>query len=199
MPGVQALNFDSPEETRTPEKTGWMWSEPGPRPPRGWCWSRGGAGRSASNPSRERTAAKRDTSGLCSRDLLVTHDDGSEAELRAGEAYVIEPGHNAHVVGDQQFIAYEFNRALLRSTHAVSFGWLANRQRRAVGIGRPRRRRGRSRSATGGDEVLDALVASLLDRGDPLERIASRTSPKRSGRGRLSGTSRTRRLRPPSS
>ena len=40
--------------------------------------------------------------------LLVTPDDGSEAELRAGDAYVIEPGHDAQVVGDQQSIAYEF-------------------------------------------------------------------------------------------
>ena len=40
--------------------------------------------------------------------LRVIHNDGSEAELGAGNAYVIEPGHDAHVVGDEQFIAYEF-------------------------------------------------------------------------------------------
>ena len=40
--------------------------------------------------------------------LRVIHDDGTEAELRAGNAYVIEPGHDAHAVGDEQFIAYEF-------------------------------------------------------------------------------------------
>jgi hypothetical protein len=29
-------------------------------------------------------------------------------ELRPGEAYVIEPGHDAWVVGDEPFVALEF-------------------------------------------------------------------------------------------
>lgn len=28
-------------------------------------------------------------------------------ELAAGDAYVIEPGHNAEVVGDERFVGYE--------------------------------------------------------------------------------------------
>jgi uncharacterized cupin superfamily protein len=40
--------------------------------------------------------------------LHVTHEDGSEQELSPGQAYVIEPGHDAWVVGDETFVGYEF-------------------------------------------------------------------------------------------
>jgi len=40
--------------------------------------------------------------------LHVTHEDGTEEDLDAGEAYVIEPGHDAWVVGDDGFVAFEF-------------------------------------------------------------------------------------------
>ena len=42
--------------------------------------------------------------------LRVAHDDGSEVDLRAGNAYVIEPGHDAWVVGDERFVAFEFEQ-----------------------------------------------------------------------------------------
>ena len=41
--------------------------------------------------------------------LHVAHDDAAEAEVGAGEAYNIQPGHDAWVVGDEPFIAYEFD------------------------------------------------------------------------------------------
>jgi uncharacterized cupin superfamily protein len=40
--------------------------------------------------------------------LVVKHEDGSEAAVGPGEAYVIEPGHDAWVVGDERFVAFEF-------------------------------------------------------------------------------------------
>ena len=40
--------------------------------------------------------------------MRVTHDDGTVVEIEAGDAYVIEPGHNAEVVGDEPFIGFEF-------------------------------------------------------------------------------------------
>ena len=40
--------------------------------------------------------------------MHVVHDDGTEADLGAGDVYVIEPGHNAWVVGDEPFVGYEF-------------------------------------------------------------------------------------------
>jgi hypothetical protein len=40
--------------------------------------------------------------------LHITHEDGTEADIGPGDAYVIEPGHDASVVGDQTFVALEF-------------------------------------------------------------------------------------------
>jgi hypothetical protein len=40
--------------------------------------------------------------------MRITHEDGSEVELGPGETYVIEPGHQAQVVGDQTFVGFEF-------------------------------------------------------------------------------------------
>ena len=36
------------------------------------------------------------------------HEDGSEGDIGPGEAYVIEPGHDAWVVGDEAFVGFEF-------------------------------------------------------------------------------------------
>jgi hypothetical protein len=36
-------------------------------------------------------------------------DDGTEMVIKAGDAYVIEPGHDASIVGDESFVAYEFD------------------------------------------------------------------------------------------
>ncbi|HXH95633.1 MAG TPA: hypothetical protein VNH40_00355 [Gaiellaceae bacterium] len=36
------------------------------------------------------------------------HDDGSVVEIGPGDAYVIEPGHDAEVLGDDQFVGFEF-------------------------------------------------------------------------------------------
>ncbi|HZO98087.1 MAG TPA: cupin domain-containing protein [Gaiellaceae bacterium] len=40
--------------------------------------------------------------------LKIRHDDGTEAELGPGDAYVIEPGHDAWVLGDERVVAFEF-------------------------------------------------------------------------------------------
>jgi uncharacterized cupin superfamily protein len=40
--------------------------------------------------------------------MHVVHDDGAEEDLEAGDAYVIEPGHNAWVIGETPCIAFEF-------------------------------------------------------------------------------------------
>ncbi len=41
--------------------------------------------------------------------LHVQHRDGSAAELGPSDVYVIEPGHDAWVVGDEPFIGVEFD------------------------------------------------------------------------------------------
>ena len=43
--------------------------------------------------------------------MHVVHQDGTEGETGPGDAYVIEPGHDAWVVGDEPFVGYEFQSA----------------------------------------------------------------------------------------
>ena len=43
--------------------------------------------------------------------LHVVVDDGSEIDIRAGDAYEIPPGHDAWVVGDAPWVAFEFASA----------------------------------------------------------------------------------------
>jgi hypothetical protein len=39
----------------------------------------------------------------------VQHNDGSSVDLTPGDAYVIEPGHDAWVTGEAPFVALEFD------------------------------------------------------------------------------------------
>ena len=41
--------------------------------------------------------------------LHVHHEDGTEGDAAPGDAYVIEPGHDAWVAGDEPFVAFEFD------------------------------------------------------------------------------------------
>jgi uncharacterized cupin superfamily protein len=43
--------------------------------------------------------------------LHVMAEDGGEAEIRPGEAYDIQPGHDGWVVGDEAVVAVEFSPA----------------------------------------------------------------------------------------
>ena len=54
---------------------------------------------------------------LVSGRMHVVHDDGNETDIGAGEAYLIEPGHDAWVVGDEPVVGYEFD-----SSSADTFG-----------------------------------------------------------------------------
>ena len=46
---------------------------------------------------------------LVSGEMEVVHDDGSSQKLTAGSAYVIEPGHDAWVIGDVPAVGFEFD------------------------------------------------------------------------------------------
>ena len=48
--------------------------------------------------------------------IHVKHDDGTETEMGPGDAYVIEPGHDAWVVGNEALVGFEFE-----STTAASY------------------------------------------------------------------------------
>jgi hypothetical protein len=106
---VESRDFDSPDETRSPAKTkvdvvrmsgataARMTFEPG------WRWS------DCVKPvAGTDTCQLRHVGVVQSGRLAVRHDDGTEVEIGAGEAYVIEPGHDAWVVGDEGFVGFEF-------------------------------------------------------------------------------------------
>ena len=43
--------------------------------------------------------------------ITCRHNDGTEVTYSAGDAYAIEPGHDAWVEGDSAAVAYEFHGA----------------------------------------------------------------------------------------
>jgi hypothetical protein len=112
MAGITLGTFDAPDETRTPPKTrvavvrlggqtaarftfepGWRWSE-AIKPVVG-----------------TESCQARHVGAIVSGRLHVIHTDGSEGDAGPGDAYVIEPGHDAWVVGDEPVVAYEFESA----------------------------------------------------------------------------------------
>ena len=40
--------------------------------------------------------------------MHIVHEDGSEADIAPGEVYVIKPGHDAWVTGEEAFVGIEF-------------------------------------------------------------------------------------------
>ena len=109
MAGVESRDFDSPDETRTPDKTqvdvvrlgattaarfafepGWRWSD---------C---------IKPVAGTESCQVRHIGVVHSGRMAVKHEDGTEVEIGPGEAYVIEPGHDAWVLGDERFVGFEF-------------------------------------------------------------------------------------------
>lgn len=109
MPSVSKKSLDSPDEQRTADKTkvnivkvgdvhvarselqpGWRWSE-------------------ALKPTVGGDSCQfRHVGYVLSGNLTVAHDDGTQGEVGPGDAYVVEPGHDAWVSGSEPFVALEF-------------------------------------------------------------------------------------------
>ena len=111
MAGVESRDFSSPDETRTPDKTkvevvrmggvaaARVTFEPG------WRWSE------CVKPVAGTDSCQAHHIGVMVQGSLhVQHDDGTEVDLNPGDAYVIEPGHDAWVTGDETVIGYEFDQ-----------------------------------------------------------------------------------------
>ena len=112
MAGVQSRSFDSPDESRTPDKTkvdvvrmgdttaGRFSFEPG------WKWSE------CVKPVAGTDSCQAEHLGyVVTGTMHVVHDDGTELDIGPGEAYRIAPGHDAWVTGDEQFVGLEFKSA----------------------------------------------------------------------------------------
>ena len=110
MAGLEVRDFSAPDETRTPDKTkveivrmggtsaSRMTLEPG------WRWSE------CIKPIAGTDNCQVHHVGvILSGTMHIAHSDGTEQDISAGQAYVIEPGHEAWVVGDQPVVGYEFD------------------------------------------------------------------------------------------
>jgi hypothetical protein len=112
MAGVESRNFDSPDETRTPDKTtvelvnlaggqiGRYTFQPG------WRWSE------CIKPVVKTDRCQVEHVGyVVAGRLHVEHEDGTTGEVMAGDVYRIAPGHDAWVVGDKPAVFVEFQGA----------------------------------------------------------------------------------------
>ena len=110
MAGVETRSFESPDDTRTPDKTkleivnvGGRIVGRGTLQP-GWRWSE------AIKPLVGTDSCEVHHLGvLLSGRMHVVHNDGSEGDVAPGEVYNIQAGHDAWVVGDEPVVAIEFD------------------------------------------------------------------------------------------
>ena len=109
MAGVTRKAFDTPDETRAPDKTRVEVVDLGSvkaarltvQP--GWTWS------DCIKPVVGTDSCQaRHVGTVVSGRMHIVHRDGTEADIGPGDAYVIEPGHDAWVVGDEPAVSFEF-------------------------------------------------------------------------------------------
>lgn len=112
MAGIAHGSFDQPDEVRAPDRTRIEVVRVGDtsvariifQP--GWRWST-----SVKPVVGTESCQARHVGTITSGRLHVVHEDGSEAEAGPGAVYVIEPGHDAWVVGDEPVVGFEFASA----------------------------------------------------------------------------------------
>jgi mannose-6-phosphate isomerase-like protein (cupin superfamily) len=107
-PRVQKKSLNQPDETRdfgqgrmqiatvTDFKVARLLLEPG------WKWSE-----HVKPLAQTDSCQVRHTGYVVSGRMKVVMDDRSEADLGPGDAYVIEPGHDAWIVGDEPFVGVD--------------------------------------------------------------------------------------------
>jgi hypothetical protein len=112
MASVESKNLDAPEEVRTPEKSeinvvkvsdtqvGRFTFQPG------WKWSE------CVKPAVGTESCQVENLGyVVSGRIHIAHQDGTAVDLGPGDAYWVEPGHDAWVLGDEPFVGVEFSSA----------------------------------------------------------------------------------------
>jgi len=112
MAGITTKSFSSPDETRTPAnatvevvRLGGVSAARLTFQP-GWRWSHDVAPVVGTE-----SCQARHVGAVQAGTLHVVHEDGTEVEIGTGEAYVIEPGHDGWVVGDERVVVLEFESA----------------------------------------------------------------------------------------
>jgi mannose-6-phosphate isomerase-like protein (cupin superfamily) len=118
MAVIESKNMNTPDETRTPDKTkievvnvggsevGRFTFQPG------WKWSE------CIKPVVKTESCQAEHFGYVEAGRIhIVHTDGAEVDLGRGDAYLIAPGHDAWVLGNEPFVAIEFRSA---ATYAKS-------------------------------------------------------------------------------
>jgi len=118
MAGVRKKEFAAADEVRAPDKTrlevvdlggvkaARMTAQPG------WRWSE------CIKPVVKTDSCQAHHVGtVVAGSMHIVHDDGTELDIAAGDAYVIEPGHDAWITSSEPFVAFEFD-----SGTAATFG-----------------------------------------------------------------------------
>jgi hypothetical protein len=109
MASIEIRNMDRPDESQTPDKTRMdvvhlgdatvarLTVQPG------WKWS------DCIKPVAGTESCEAAHLGyVVSGKLHVASTDGSEADLGPGDSFRLDPGHDAWVLGDEPFVALEF-------------------------------------------------------------------------------------------
>ena len=104
------IDFDSPTEVREFDKGRFEVYQVGPMTlgratyEPGWKWS------DCIKPLAKTDSCQLHHEGtLIQGRMHVKHDDGTEIDIGPGDAYVIQPGHDAWVVGDEAAVGFEFD------------------------------------------------------------------------------------------
>src|SRR6267154_2373695 len=90
FPYTRSSDLGSAKAMRMTAQPGWRWSE------------------SVKPVVGTDSCRARHVGAVMAGSLHVRHDDGTEQDLTAGAAYVIEPGHDAWVTSTEPFVAFEF-------------------------------------------------------------------------------------------
>jgi mannose-6-phosphate isomerase-like protein (cupin superfamily) len=110
--GIERKSLNTPDETRRPDKTNMEVVTVGGRQAAritlqpGWKWSE------CIKPVAKTDSCQAEHLGyVVSGRLHVVHDDGNTVELNTGDAYLISPGHDAWVIGNEPLVGLEFSSA----------------------------------------------------------------------------------------
>jgi hypothetical protein len=112
MAGIASGSFDQPDETRTPDHTRIEVVRLGSHTAAritfqpGWRWSQ-----DIKPVVHTESCQARHVGTIVSGRMHVVHEDGTAVEAGPGSVYVIEPGHDAWVVGDEPVVGFEFESA----------------------------------------------------------------------------------------
>ncbi|MDP6190792.1 MAG: cupin domain-containing protein [Gammaproteobacteria bacterium] len=116
MASIIKKSFDNPDETRAPDKARVEVCDMGGvaaarltlQP--GWSWSTcikpvvGGE-----------SCQARHVGTVLEGTMCARHDDGTTETFSAGDVYIIEPGHDGWIAGDEVCVALEFNATAAKS------------------------------------------------------------------------------------